>query len=316
MHLNSKIYVAGHTGMVGSAIVRTLELQGYTNLIFRTFEELDLTDQGAVETFFRNERPDYVFLAAAKVGGILANNTKRAEFIYTNLAIQTNVIHAAYASDAQGLLFLGSSCIYPRECSQPIKEEYLLGSPLEYTNEPYAVAKIAGLKMCEAYNAQYGTKFISAMPTNLYGPNDNFDLQSSHVLPALIRKFVEAKSETAPFVTVWGTGRVRREFLYVDDAASACVFLMKVVAEGRGNWSTNHINVGCGADVTINELARKIREVVGYEGDIRYDASKPDGTPRKLLDVSKLEKMGWSPSVTLDDGLRKTVQWYQQNTRS
>ncbi len=315
MEKRSKIYVAGDTGMVGSAIVRTLKRKGYERIVGKSLEDLDLRDQGAVNAYFAEERPEYVFLAAAKVGGILANNTKRAEFIYDNLAIETNIVNAAYKHSAKGLLFLGSSCIYPRECPQPIKEEYLLTGPLEYTNEPYAIAKISGLKLCEAYNDQYGTRFVSAMPTNLYGPNDNFDLQSSHVLPALIRKFVEAKDSNAPCVTVWGTGKVRREFLYVDDAADACVFLLERAMSGEWDARLNHVNVGCGKDVTISELAEIIMNAVGYEGDVSYDTSKPDGTPRKLLDVSRISGMGWKSSVALEEGIRKTVDWYTANRR-
>ncbi len=311
MNSHSKIYIAGHQGMVGSAIWRALEQKGYAHLIARTLDELDLTDQAAVNAFFESERPDYVFLAAAKVGGIVANNTYRADFIYQNLAIQTNVIHAAYTHGVKKLLFLGSSCIYPRECPQPIKEEYLLTSSLEHTNEPYAIAKIAGLKMCEAYNHQYGTQFIAAMPTNLYGPNDNFDPETSHVLPALIRKFAEAKKRKEPCVTVWGTGKVRREFLHVDDAADACVFLMQNASGATREASEPcYFNVGTGVDVSIGELANMIRDAVGFKGDIRYDHSKPDGTPRKLLEVSRLAALGWRHKISLEDGIRKTVACY------
>jgi GDP-L-fucose synthase len=320
MEKGSKIYIAGHLGMVGSAIWRNLTRCGYENLVGRSIDELDLTNQTEVQRFFEAERPDYVFLAAAKVGGIQANDRYRGDFIYVNLAIQTNVIHAAYSHGVKKLLFLGSSCIYPRDCPQPIKEEYLLTGPLEQTNEPYAIAKIAGLKLCESYNRQYGTDYIAVMPTNFYGPNDNFDLETSHVLPALIRKFVEAKREAKPSVTVWGTGRARREFLHVDDAADACVFLMKEASakdlaemSGReGGAPLHHINVGTGTDVSIGELAGIVRDAVGFEGDIRYDASKPDGTPRKLLDVSRLSLLGWHHSIPLEEGIRRTAKLYTE----
>jgi len=307
MEKNSKIYVAGHRGLVGSSLLRALKAQGYNNIIFKTHLELDLTNQKEVESFFEKERPEYVFLAAAKVGGILANSTFPAEFIYQNLAIATNVIHAAYLYKVKKLLFLGSSCIYPKFSPQPIKEEYLLSGYLEPTNEAYAIAKIAGLEMAKFYRIQYGVDFISAMPTNLYGPNDNFDLQNSHVIPALIRKFHEAKIQKKPYVTIWGSGKPRREFLYIDDLADALIFLMKNYVD------TSHINVGVGEDVSISELAEIIREITGYKGDIKYDYTKPDGTPRKLLDVSRLYSMGWRPKVSLLEGLRRTYDWFVEN---
>src|SRR2546421_1249655 len=283
MDKGDKIYIAGHRGMVGSAIVRKLNAEGYQHLVLRTSDELDLRDQQAVDEFFRKEKPDYVFLAAAKVGGILANNTYRADFIYENLMIQNNVIHAAYVNKIKKLLFLGSSCIYPKVAPQPLKEEYLLTGPLEYTNEPYAVAKIAGIKMCDAYRMQYGCSFISVMPTNLYGPNDNYDLQTSHVLPALIRKFHEAKTANAPSVVCWGSGAPRREFLYVDDVARACVFLMQHYSDEQ------IINVGSAAEISIRDLAGLVRRIVGFQGELEWDQSKPDGTPRKLMDSSRLD---------------------------
>ena len=307
MELDSKIYVAGHKGLVGSAIQRKLQEKGYRNIIGRTREELDLERQTEVESFFEQERPEYIFLAAARVGGIWANSTFPAEFIYSNIMVQLNVIHAAYRTGAKKLLFLGSSCIYPKHCPQPMKEEYLLTGLLEPTNEPYAVAKIAGIKACQSYNRQYGTHYISVMPTNLYGPNDNFDLETSHVIPALIRKFHEAKTRSNPFVTIWGTGTPRREFLHVDDVADACVFLMN-------NYDQSEmINVGCGEDISIAELAALVKRVVGYTGDIEYDAEKPDGTPQKLLDVSKLKALGWKPKLTLEEGIRRTYAWYCEN---
>jgi GDP-L-fucose synthase len=305
--LDARVYVAGHRGLVGSAIVRALKARGYRNLILRTSAELDLRDSAAVASFFEKERPDYVFLAAAKVGGILANSTYPAQFIYDNLMIQANVIHAAYRQAVRKLLFLGSSCIYPKHAPQPMKEEYLLTGPLEPTNEPYAVAKIAGIKLCQAYNRQYGTRYISLMPTNLYGPNDNFDLETAHVIPALIRKFDTAKEEGAPYVTVWGTGTPRREFLHVDDLAAACLFLMAHYDENEP------INVGTGEDLPIAELAAMIKEVVGYRGEIVYDRSKPDGTPRKLLDVTRLRRLGWRPKIGLEEGLRDTYAWYRRH---
>ncbi|WP_457637188.1 GDP-L-fucose synthase [Oceanithermus sp.] len=304
MTKESKIFVAGHRGLVGSAILRRLEADGFVNLVTRTRDELDLRDQTAVSRFFEKERPEYVFLAAAKVGGILANSTYPADFIRDNLQIQTNVIDAAYRSGSKKLLFLGSSCIYPKHAPQPMKEEYLLTGPLEPTNEWYAIAKIAGIKMAQAYRRQYGFNAISLMPTNLYGPGDNFDLETSHVIPALIRKFHEAKVEGKPHVVIWGTGKPRREFLHVDDLADAAVFLMQKYEEEE------FVNVGIGKDVSIYELAKLIREVVGYEGQIRFDLSKPDGTPRKLLDVSRLNALGWRAKISLRDGLRKTYQWY------
>ncbi|MCX7985260.1 MAG: GDP-L-fucose synthase [Bacteroidetes bacterium] len=304
MEKDAKIYVAGHLGMVGSALVRNLQSKGFSNLILRSIEELDLTRQVDVERFFEQERPEYVFLAAAKVGGIHANNTYPADFIYINLQIQNNVIHSSYTYGVKKLCFLGSSCIYPKYAPQPIKEEYLLDGKLEPTNEPYAIAKIAGIKMCQAYNRQYGTRFISVMPTNLYGYNDNFDLETSHVVPALIRKFIEAKQTHSPTVTLWGTGTPRREFLFVDDLADACVFLMEHYDD------TEIINIGVGEDITINELASIIKDEVGYTGNICYDTTKPDGTPRKLLDVSKLHSLGWRATTSLREGIRKTIQWY------
>ncbi|MBE0446828.1 MAG: GDP-L-fucose synthase [Actinobacteria bacterium] len=307
MNKDAKIYVAGHRGLVGSAIVRKLKTEGYSNLFTYTHNKLDLTDQQAVDRFFETERPEYVLLAAAKVGGILANSTYPADIIRDNLLIQTNVIDAAYRYGVKKLLFLGSSCIYPKFAPQPIKEDYLLSSELEPTNEPYAVAKIAGIKMCQSYNRQYGANFICVMPTNLYGPNDNFDLQTSHVLPALIRKFHEAKLEGATQVVVWGTGKPHREFLHVDDLADACLFLMN-------NYdSPDIINIGVGEDLTIAELAHVIKDVVGYSGKIVFDTAKPDGTPRKLLDVSKLFNLGWTPRIGLVDGIRSTYEWFSKN---
>lgn len=292
-----RIYIAGHRGMVGSAIMRRLGLGGYDELITRTHDQLDLTRQEEVQKFFEQERPDYVFLAAARVGGIQANNTQRADFIFQNLAMECNVIEAAYRSGVRQLMFLGSSCIYPRDCPQPIREEYLLTGPLEPTNEPYAIAKIAGIKLCEAFNHQYGTRYLSVMPTNLYGPNDNYDLNNSHVLPALIRKAHEAKMRGDAQFVVWGSGQPMREFLYVDDLADACVRLME--------WGVDEgiYNIGTGNDVTIRELAMSVMDVVGFKGEIVFDASKPDGTPRKLLDVGRLRSMGWTASTTLRDGI-------------
>jgi GDP-L-fucose synthase len=304
MNPDNRIYVAGHGGLVGSALLRALRRRGYTNFVYRTHAEMDLEDQRAVHEFFERERPDRVFLAAAKVGGIGANQSYPADFIRSNLVIQMNVVEAAYRAGVKKLMFLGSSCIYPKLAPQPIKEEYLLSGHLEPTNEPYAVAKIAGIKLCQAYNRQYGTNFVSVMPTNLYGPGDNFDLETSHVLPALIRKFHDAKVAKAPSVTVWGSGRALREFLHVDDMADACVFLMESYD------SSDIVNIGCGEDVTIAQLAALIRDVVGYQGDIVYDRSKPDGTPRKLLDVSRLRGLGWEPRVSLARGLAETYDWY------
>lgn len=309
----SRIYIAGHRGMVGSAIVRKLKEHGFTNLVTRTHAELDLTDQQAVRDFFSEEKIDYVVLAAARVGGIHANNTYPAEFIRDNLAIETNVIHEAWRAGVKHLLFLGSSCIYPKYANQPIKEEELLTGPLEPTNEPYAIAKIAGIKLCESYNRQYGTDYRSIMPTNLYGPGDNFDLEGSHVIPALIRKFHEAKKANKPAVQVWGSGKPRREFLYVDDLADACLFIMSLPEEDYRAYTQpmlSHINVGTGKDLTIAELAELIGKVVGYKGEIRYDHNKPDGTPRKLLDTSKINKMGWEPKTNLENGLHSTYQWF------
>ena len=300
----SKIYVAGHQGLVGSAIVRKLSNEGYKNLVYRSHAELDLTRQDAVAQFFESERPSYVFLAAAKVGGIWANNTYPAEFIYENLAIETNIIHSAYLYGAEKLLFLGSSCIYPKHCPQPMKEAALLSGYLEPTNEPYAIAKIAGIKMCQFYNQQYGTRFISIMPTNLYGPNDNFDLETSHVLPALIRKCHEAKMEGAAEIEIWGSGKPRREFLHVDDLADASLHLMKHYEE------SDIINIGTGKDQTVKELAQMISGLVGFDGDLRFDTSKPDGTPAKRLDVSKLNSYGWEAKISLEEGIRQTYQWY------
>jgi GDP-L-fucose synthase len=295
--LDAKIYVAGHRGMVGSALVRRLRAGGYTNLVTRTRAELDLLNQADVRAMIADERPDYIFIAAAKVGGIQANDRLRADFLHDNLVIETNLIRAAHDADIDRLMFLGSSCIYPRDCAQPIKEEYLLTGPLERTNEPYAIAKIAGLKLCEAFNAQYGRRYACVMPTNLYGPEDNYDLDASHVLPALIRKVHEAKARGDAEFVVWGSGKPRREFLYVDDLADACVFLMERNAEPAP------LNVGTGLDLTIAELAEMVMRVVGFRGRIRYDASKPDGTPRKLLDVSRLAAMGWRARTALPDGI-------------
>lgn len=310
MPLDAKIFVAGHRGLVGSAIVRRLENAGFSNVLTATRDELDLRDQGAVDEWFAAHRPDYVFLVAGTVGGILANSTRPAEFIYDNLMIHGTVVHASQATGVTKLLYLGSSCIYPRHATQPITEEQLLTGPLEPTNEWYAVAKIAGIKLCQAYRRQYGADFISAMPTNLYGPNDNFDLASSHVLPALIRKFHDAKTTGNPRVEIWGTGSPMREFLHVDDLADACVFLME-------NYSDDmHINVGTGVDLSIRELAQKIRDVVYPEAILDFDTSKPDGTPRKVLDVRRLRDLGWSPSYDLDRGIRSTYEWFLQQQTS
>ena len=297
MNRNAKIYVAGHRGMVGSALVRRLEQAGYGNILVRTHAELDLLNQAATETFLKQEKPDFIFMAAALVGGIQANNSFRADFIYRNLMVEANMIHGAWLAGVQRLCFLGSSCIYPRDCPQPIKEDYLLTGPLEPTNEPYAVAKIAGIKLCESYNRQYGTQYFSVMPTNLYGPDDHYDLANSHVLPALIRKAHEARQRGDRELVVWGSGTPRREFLYVDDLADACVFLMQQgVAEGI-------FNIGAGADVSIRELAETVMDVIGFPGDIVFDASKPDGTPRKLLDVSRLRDIGWQARTPLREGI-------------
>ena len=302
MNKQDKIYIAGHRGMVGSAILRNLEAAGYTNFVLRTSSELDLRNQQAVADFFAAEKPDYVFLAAAKVGGIIANNTYRADFIYENMMIQSNVIHQAYVNQVKKLMFLGSSCIYPKMAPQPLKEDYLLTGLLEPTNEPYAIAKIAGIKMCDGYRSQYGCNFISVMPTNLYGPNDNYDLNNSHVLPALLRKFITAKNSGAPSVNMWGTGSPKREFLHADDLAAACVYLMNTYdAEGL-------VNIGVGEDVSILELAQLVQKIVGYNGTIATDPSKPDGTPRKLMDVSKLAALGWKAQISLEEGIQRVYE--------
>jgi len=309
MNKSGKIYIAGHRGMVGSAIQRRLQKAGFENFVTRTSKELDLRNQAAVNQFFEEQKPDYVFLAAAKVGGILANNTYRGEFIYDNLMIQNNVIHAAYTSGVKKLMFLGSSCIYPKLAPQPLKEDYLLTGLLEPTNEPYAIAKIAGIKMCDAYRSQYGCDFISVMPTNLFGPNDNYDLKKSHVLPALMRKFIEAKRNNDPSVEMWGTGSPKREFLHVDDLADACYFLMQ-------NYSDEGlVNIGTGIDISIKDLALLIQKTVGYTGEIKHDLSKPDGTPRKLMTIEKLKGLGWEPNITLEQGVQmvydevKLINW-------
>ena len=300
----SKVYVAGHRGLVGSAIIQKLRDDGFINILCRTHKELDLTRQEEVETFFKEEKPDYVFLAAAKVGGIWANNTYPADFIYDNMTIQNNVIHASYMNKVKKLLFLGSSCIYPKRCRQPMKEEYLLSGYLEPTNEPYAIAKIAGIKTCQSYNRQYGTRYISVMPTNLYGPNDKFDLETSHVLPALIRKFHEAKRAGDKEVEIWGTGTPRRELLHVADLADACLFLMQNYGE------SDIINIGIGKDMTIKELAETVARVTGFEGDLRFDISRPDGTPVKRLDVSRLNDLGWHAKIGIEEGIKQTYDWY------
>jgi GDP-L-fucose synthase len=311
MDKHAKTYVAGHRGLVGSAIVRRLRAEGYDNLLLKTSKDLDLRDQAAVACFFADERPEYVFLAAAKVGGIVANNSFPAEFIYDNLMIQSNIIHNAYLCGAARLLFLGSTCIYPRLAPQPLKEEYLLTGPLEPTNEPYAVAKIAGITMCRSYNRQYGTRFIAAMPTNLYGPNDNFDLESSHVLPALMRKFHEAKERNDDKVVVWGSGEPKREFLHVDDLADACLFLMNLPEDVYSSPAL--INVGTGEEVSIRQLALLIKDVVGFAGELLFDRSRPDGTPRKLSDVSRLHALGWEHRIGLEEGVAVTYRWYREN---
>jgi GDP-L-fucose synthase len=306
LELTAKIYIAGHRGMVGSAITRNLQKQGYTNIISRTSSELDLRDQKAVSDFFAKEKPEYVFLAAAKVGGIQANNIYRADFIYENLMIQNNVIHSSYVNAVKKLMFLGSSCIYPKLAPQPLKEDYLLSGFLEETNEPYAIAKIAGIKMCESYKKQYGCNFISVMPTNLYGPNDNYNLNNSHVLPALIRKFHDAKENKLQFVEMWGTGTPMREFLHSDDMADACVYLMK-------NYSgKKFVNIGTGTDLTIKDLALLIKKIVGYAGEIKQDLSKPDGTPRKLLDVNYLHSLGWKHKIELEDGIKAVYEDFKK----
>ena len=316
MKKDSKIYIAGHRGLVGSAIVKNLEQKGYTNLVYKTHKELDLIDANAVKAFFEEEKPEYVILAAAKVGGIVANNTYRADFIYENLQVQNNVIHQSYLSGVTKLLFLGSTCIYPKNAPQPMREEYLLTSPLEYTNEPYAIAKIAGIKMCESYNIQYGTNFISVMPTNLYGPNDNFDLEKSHVLPALLRKMHEAKLNNTPKVEIWGSGKPRREFLYSEDMADACVFLLEnrdfkdMYDKSQKEIRNTHINIGTGVDISIKELAETIKKIVGYKGEFYFNTEKPDGTMIKLTDPSKLHTLGWRHKVELEEGIKKVYTWY------
>lgn len=307
MDVSDKIYVAGHNGMVGSAILRALQSKGFQNIVFKNSSELDLRNQQAVNDFFAMEKPSYVFLAAAKVGGIQANNTYRADFIYDNLVMEVNMIKAAKDHNVKKLLFLGSSCIYPKNAAQPLKEEYLLTGILEPTNEPYAIAKIAGIKLCDAFRAQYGCNFISAMPTNLYGPNDNYDLNNSHVLPALLRKFHEAKETNTPFVTVWGSGKPFREFLHVDDMAEACIFLMENYNE------EGCINIGCGIDISIKELALLVKEITGYSGEIVFDTSKPDGTMRKLMDVEKINKLGWKYSILLREGIMETYEAYKKS---
>jgi GDP-L-fucose synthase len=316
MEKSAKIYVAGHSGLVGSALVRALKRAGHSNLVLRRHAELELTDGAAVRAFLERERPQYVFIAAAKVGGIAANNTYRAEFIYQNLQIASNLIHAAWRTEVERLLYLGSSCIYPRDCPQPMKEDYLLTGPLELTNRPYAISKIAGIELCWSYNRQYGTKFIAAMPTNLYGPGENYDLETSHVLPALIRKAHEAKMRGDGRLVVWGTGEPRREFLYSDDAAEACCFLMNLPAKSYGAFFENEtvppfVNVGCGADRTIRELAELVAEVVGFEGRLVFDPSKPDGMPRKLQDVSRLKALGWRPQTDLREGIERAYRDFQ-----
>ena len=320
MDKSSKIFVAGSKGLVGSALVRQLTSRGYTNLVLPEISELDLTNQQAVTEFFQREKPEYVLLAAAKVGGIHANNTYPGEFIYLNLAIQNNVIHQSYLHGVKRLLFLGSSCIYPQLAPQPMKEEHLLTGLLEPTNEPYAIAKIAGIKMCESYNRQYGTKFIAVMPTNLYGPGDNFHPENSHVLPALIRRFHEAKLKDAPEVVVWGSGTPRRELLYVDDMADGCMHLMELADEPISRELLCYpkpcfVNLGTGEDVTIRELAETVRRVIGYTGNLVFDPTKPDGTPRKLQDVSRMHRLGWRHKVELEEGIQRTYQWYTENSR-
>jgi GDP-L-fucose synthase len=313
---HAKIYVAGHRGLVGSAIVRRLEAEGCRNLVLRTRKELDLIDQSAVRSFFEQECPEIVVLAAAKVGGILANSTYPGEFIYENLMIQSNIIHWSQKTGVKRLLFLGSSCIYPKLAPQPLKEEYLLSGPLEPTNDAYAVAKIAGIKMCESYNKQFNTSYLSVMPTNLYGPGDNFDLEKSHVLPALIRKFHEAKKSGAPEVSVWGTGSPRREFLHVDDMAAACIYLLRLPDPTYRDLVKNLkpclINIGMGKDITIRELAQLVKEIVGFAGQIVFDTAKPDGTPQKLLDISRMDKLGWKAEITLREGIAGTYDWYRE----
>lgn len=310
MDQSAKIYVAGHRGMVGSAITRKLKEKGFSNFVERTSDQLDLRNQQAVQYFFETEKPEYVFLAAAKVGGILANNRYRAEFLYDNLIIEANIIHAAYLSGVKKLMFLGSSCIYPKMAPQPLKEEYLLTGKLEHTNEPYAIAKIAGIKLCESYRDQYGCDFISVMPTNLYGPNDNYDLKNSHVMPALIRKFHEAKENGEKSVEIWGTGNPMREFLHSDDLAEACVFLMEKYSD------SGFVNIGTGEDVSIKDLALLIKDIVGFEGKLTFDTSKPDGTPRKLMDVSRLHALGWKHRIDLETGIRSVYEQFKENLAS
>ncbi len=318
MNFNDKIYIAGHRGLVGSAIVRQLELRGFTNLIMRTHKELDLTNQAQVQSFFTQESPDYVILAAAKVGGIHANNTYPADFIYQNMMIEANVINSAYENNVKRLLFLGSTCIYPRAVEQPMREDAILTDVLEPTNEPYALAKIAGIKLCESYNRQHGTDFRSVMPTNLYGINDNFHPENSHVIPALMQRFHQAKVNNDPEVVVWGTGNAMREFLYVDDMAQASLFVLELDEEA---YKTNtqpmlsHINVGTGKDITIREMAETMKQVVGYEGRLTFDATKPDGAPRKLIDITRLKRMGWEYSIDIEDGLTKTYNWYLESCK-
>lgn len=307
MNKDSKIYIAGHRGMVGSAILRNLQQKGFSNIIYKTSNELDLRNQQAVNDFFEKEKPQFVFLAAAKVGGIVANNTFRANFIYENLMIEANIIHAAFVNKTEKLLFLGSSCIYPKLAPQPLKEEYLLSGYLEETNQPYAIAKIAGIELCNSYRRQYNCNFISAMPTNLYGPNDNYDLNNSHVLPALLRKFITAKKQNDSFVELWGTGTPKREFLHVDDLAEACYFLMLHYNE------EGLVNVGVGEDLTILELAQLIKKITGYTGEIKLNTSKPDGTPRKLLDVTKINQLGWRANITLEQGIQKIYEEVKDN---
>ena len=319
MNINSKIYVVGHRGLVGSALIRQLKSRGYNNLLLRTHAELELRDQAAVQAFFAAEKPEYVLLAAAKVGGIQANNTYPAEFIHDNLVIQSNIIHSAWQHNVDRLLFLGSSCIYPKECPQPMKEEYLLTGPLEPTNRPYAVAKIAGIEMCHAYNRQYGTKFMAAMPTNLYGPNDNYDLNNSHVMPALIRKMHEARQRGDNEVVVWGTGTPKREFLYSDDMADACLYLLEQPESKLSGLFNDErpplVNIGCGEDLSIRELAEMIAEVVGYSGKLVFDATKPDGTMRKLMDVSRMKSLGWVASTSLRKGIFTAYQSYLEKVK-
>ena len=310
MNKNSKIYVAGHRGLVGSAIIKKLQNEGFSNIVCRTHSELDLMRQNEVEAFFETEKPEYVFLAAAKVGGILGNDTYPAEFIYDNLTIQNNIIHGSYTNKVKKLLFLGSSCIYPKFCPQPMKEEHLLSGYLEPTNEPYAIAKIAGIKMCQAYNRQYGTQYISVMPTNLYGPHDNFDLETSHVLPALIRKFYEAKRDEKKEVVIWGTGTPSRELMHVDDLADACLFLMQNYDESEV------INIGTGKDMTIKALAETVAKVIGFNGDLRFDTTKPDGTPLKCLDVTRINSLGWHAGIGIEEGIKETYEWYVRSMPS